>query len=288
MARHTVTVEPRMEELLASIRKAIQDDIGDVPNAAALPPGRSNVAGSMRELRVRVADEVTSASEEISGLRDRIQRNRTLETPRERRETPAPVNAPAKPGSFSTAFAPEPQSGSWRTSTAAPASRFETPSRSEPQRFEPSPRYEPPRSNPSPPLRPSYAEQDMSTADSFAAPDTYRAPPPRGRFGREVEALQQQEHPSWREAPPALPPPDSHRASASQPMLSDDATAAASSAFNRLTDNLLSRAFGERSIEDMTRELLRGMLKQWLDDNLPSLVENLVREEIERVARRGR
>jgi uncharacterized protein len=38
----------------------------------------------------------------------------------------------------------------------------------------------------------------------------------------------------------------------------------------------------------MTRDLLRGMLKQWLDDNLPALVESLVREEIERVARRGR
>jgi hypothetical protein len=38
----------------------------------------------------------------------------------------------------------------------------------------------------------------------------------------------------------------------------------------------------------MTRDLLRGMLKHWLDANLPGLVERLVREEIERVARRGR
>jgi cell pole-organizing protein PopZ len=30
------------------------------------------------------------------------------------------------------------------------------------------------------------------------------------------------------------------------------------------------------------------MLKQWLDQNLPGLVERLVAEEIERVARRGR
>jgi len=30
------------------------------------------------------------------------------------------------------------------------------------------------------------------------------------------------------------------------------------------------------------------MLKQWLDEHLPSMVERLVREEIERVARRGR
>ncbi|MCL4855080.1 MAG: DUF2497 domain-containing protein, partial [Bryobacteraceae bacterium] len=51
---------------------------------------------------------------------------------------------------------------------------------------------------------------------------------------------------------------------------------------------ILTRATSDRSIEDMTRDLLRGMLKQWLDDNLPALVERLVREEIERVARRGR
>jgi cell pole-organizing protein PopZ len=34
--------------------------------------------------------------------------------------------------------------------------------------------------------------------------------------------------------------------------------------------------------------MLRPMLKQWLDDNLPAVVERLVRAEIERVARGGR
>ena len=38
----------------------------------------------------------------------------------------------------------------------------------------------------------------------------------------------------------------------------------------------------------MTREILRPMLKSWLDENLPSLVERLVRAEIQRVARGGR
>lgn len=38
-------------------------------------------------------------------------------------------------------------------------------------------------------------------------------------------------------------------------------------------------------LERMMRDLLRPMLKDWLDDNLPSLVERLVRAEIERVAR---
>ena len=38
----------------------------------------------------------------------------------------------------------------------------------------------------------------------------------------------------------------------------------------------------------MMREMLRPMLKSWLDDNLPSLVERLVRAEIQRVARGAR
>jgi uncharacterized protein len=83
-----------------------------------------------------------------------------------------------------------------------------------------------------------------------------------------------------------LPPPE-NRAKA-ETILSAESAAAAGSSFNRLAESLLTRAMGDRSIEDMTRDLLRTMLKQWLDENLPELVERLVREEIERVARRGR
>jgi cell pole-organizing protein PopZ len=39
------------------------------------------------------------------------------------------------------------------------------------------------------------------------------------------------------------------------------------------------------TLEDIVREMLRPMLKTWLDDNLPGLVERLVRAEIERVSR---
>ena len=41
----------------------------------------------------------------------------------------------------------------------------------------------------------------------------------------------------------------------------------------------------QRSLDEVAEELLRPMLQEWLDDNLPTLVERLVREEIERVAR---
>jgi hypothetical protein len=66
-------------------------------------------------------------------------------------------------------------------------------------------------------------------------------------------------------------------------LLSNAASAAVDSAFSSLAEKVLVQ--DSRSIEDLVREMLRPMLKTWLDDNLPSLVERLVRAEIERVSR---
>ena len=44
---------------------------------------------------------------------------------------------------------------------------------------------------------------------------------------------------------------------------------------------------GGPSIEDLVREEIRPILKDWLDMHLPPLVERLVRAEIERVVNRG-
>ena len=41
---------------------------------------------------------------------------------------------------------------------------------------------------------------------------------------------------------------------------------------------------GGTSLEDLTRELMRPMIKQWLDENLPDLVEELVAREIQRLS----
>ena len=47
---------------------------------------------------------------------------------------------------------------------------------------------------------------------------------------------------------------------------------------------------GQRTIEDMVREMLRPLLKEWLDSNLPELVERVVQDEVQRLVRdlRGR
>jgi uncharacterized protein len=44
---------------------------------------------------------------------------------------------------------------------------------------------------------------------------------------------------------------------------------------------------GETSLEGLTRELLRPMLKEWLDAKLPGLVEAMVAREIERITKKG-
>jgi uncharacterized protein len=66
-------------------------------------------------------------------------------------------------------------------------------------------------------------------------------------------------------------------------LISPTTSAAVDSAFNTLAHTVLVQ--NARTLEDLVREMLRPMLKSWLDDNLPSLVERLVRAEIERVSR---
>jgi hypothetical protein len=66
-------------------------------------------------------------------------------------------------------------------------------------------------------------------------------------------------------------------------LMSSATNAAVDSAFNALAQTVL--VHNARTLEDLVREMLRPMLKVWLDDNLPGLVERLVRAEIERVSR---
>ncbi|HET7413779.1 MAG TPA: DUF2497 domain-containing protein, partial [Pararhizobium sp.] len=69
-------------------------------------------------------------------------------------------------------------------------------------------------------------------------------------------------------------------------LMSPGAGAKVAAAFGDLSD--IFNGDPRRSFDEMAEELLRPMLQQWLDDNLPTLVERLVREEIERVARGNR
>jgi uncharacterized protein len=65
-------------------------------------------------------------------------------------------------------------------------------------------------------------------------------------------------------------------------LISSEVNNAVHAAFNALAQTVL--VDNSRTLEDVVREMLRPMLKVWLDDNLPGIVERLVRTEIERVS----
>ena len=80
-----------------------------------------------------------------------------------------------------------------------------------------------------------------------------------------------------------MPEPMPEPAPAPRPLISNSTSAAVDSAFNTLAHTVLVQ--NARTLEDLVREMLRPLLKTWLDDNLPGMVERLVRAEIERVSR---
>ncbi len=81
----------------------------------------------------------------------------------------------------------------------------------------------------------------------------------------------------------ASPPPPQQPMAPQSPLMSNATSAAVDSAFNSLAQTVLIQ--NARTLEDLVREMLRPLLKGWLDDNLPGIVERIVRQEIERVSR---
>jgi uncharacterized protein len=92
-----------------------------------------------------------------------------------------------------------------------------------------------------------------------------------------------------REEPVAPPAPEPPPAPAPPPPRTDDsllspmADAAVASTFNMFSSAILTTQ--ARTLEDLVKDMMRPMLKAWLDDNLPALVERLVKAEIERLSR---
>jgi cell pole-organizing protein PopZ len=86
--------------------------------------------------------------------------------------------------------------------------------------------------------------------------------------------------------PPAPPPPAPAPAPVEddEPLVSGRAAEAAASHFGQLAQSIAMPKEG-RTLEDLVRELLRPMLKQWLDQHLADIVEARVRAEVERLSR---
>ncbi len=113
-------------------------------------------------------------------------------------------------------------------------------------------------------------------------------PPPQPSFKKvepqdDLEFSEMAAAKAMHRRPAFEPPPFESEAPAPQQILSRSTVSAVESAFNSLANTVLSN--NARTLEDLVKEMLRPMLKSWLDDNLPGLVERIVKAEIERVSR---
>lgn len=101
---------------------------------------------------------------------------------------------------------------------------------------------------------------------------------------RDYRAL---EMPAFRsDKPEEFPLQDDTAAEPGDALISPALGASVMSAFETLAATVVLQ--NDDMLERVMRELLRPLVKNWLDENLPTLVERLVRNEIERVARGGR
>jgi uncharacterized protein len=253
-----VTVEPRVEDLLASIRKAIDDDLGGMSESPSAKTSSNSqgtlMRGALREMRVNYDSSPTAqenADGEISLLRERIGRSRN-------ESAFALRPSPLKPHVPRASVEAEPRRNGIGSILSGELSRPQSPPR------------------PPPVMRRSFVED---------------VPPPIAHYVEEPVYEPEYQEQVWEET---APPAEEYyqQPYAPQPtqgaLVSSDTAFATQNSFQQLADALMARASGDRGLEGITQDLLRGMLKTWLDDNLPQLVEKLVREEIERVARRGR
>ena len=71
-------------------------------------------------------------------------------------------------------------------------------------------------------------------------------------------------------------------------IMSAPAASAAMGSFHTLADTIRISDEEGRTLEGVVRALLRPMLKDWLDTNLPAIVDEKVQAEIDRVSRRRR
>ncbi len=70
-------------------------------------------------------------------------------------------------------------------------------------------------------------------------------------------------------------------------MLDSSSAAAASQAFQALSQSVrVNDGAQGQTLENIVTDMLRPMIKEWLDANLPAIVEEKVEEEVQRVARR--
>ena len=89
------------------------------------------------------------------------------------------------------------------------------------------------------------------------------------------------------------PPPDEEPGDEEpeEGLVGTEAETASAAAFAAVVETAVEREFARdtegKTIEAVAREVMQPIIKEWLDANLPEIVERLVQREIERLSRRG-
>jgi uncharacterized protein len=154
------------------------------------------------------------------------------------------------------------------------------------------PQEQAPPPSPPPAEEPLHLTRDMLVGDPPGA-----TPPPAAPLlvqpAQAVEAAPADPPPSPAAPPPIAPPATAPPETRTDTLLAPAAAAAASASLGSLLRAVAAERgssvarSGGPTIEDVVREELRPLLKEWLDQHLPAVVERLVRAEIERVVGRA-
>jgi uncharacterized protein len=144
----------------------------------------------------------------------------------------------------------------------------------------------PPAAEPAPPMKVSPPAPEEDVLELTDPVDPPRPEPARPQFHETVGDLDVFSKPEPEPAP-APPPPRAaaQPAFADEPLVGSYAAEQTASHFGALARSVVMPREG-RTLEDVVREMLKPMLRDWLDQYLPSIVEARVQAEVERISRR--
>jgi cell pole-organizing protein PopZ len=279
MSQTAKAQEPSMEEILASIRRIIADDDTKPQAKAPEPPKPAAFAAP------RVAAAPAPPTPPLRSAATQVSNQAANPAPNNKQDEIDAMLADLEPAKAQPQFQ-QPQ----------------TQLQPQPQQAQPRPQSQPtpqsqaqPQLQPRPPApKPAPAASDvLDLTEAMAAmpPSAPPVPPPSFRTidgasdvvfterGVDTPDLPRQPAP-----PPQPPAVDRAPAPAVDlGLMSPPTRTAVESAFNSLANTVLGG--NARTLEDLVKEMLRPMLKAWIDDNLPGMVDRIIRAEIERVAR---
>jgi cell pole-organizing protein PopZ len=123
---------------------------------------------------------------------------------------------------------------------------------------------------------------DLSEPAPDDGPVQSQTPEPPEAFGEPAVEPEPEPNPNPDAEAPAYPEVPAEE------LVSPDRADAVQSALGLLSSRTRVRDTADpTTLEGLVTEMLRPMLKAWLDENLPRIVERAVREEIERISKRA-